>query len=386
MTVKNTESREYLTRTADIIRIVRYAVLILLVIFILLTSIIGRSYLKPENFRYLFKYFTADSPSSSSGYSDIEFSTGENPRITVFKGDVAVLDGGILSIFGSDGKAAFTEDTDGMTEISRHGRYLALYTPGGKELALYNSFSKVFGVSFEERLLFVRVGDDGSFVAVTESESGRVTASVYNRYFRLAYTWITYDKNVCAAEISPDGRCLAVLAYYYDNGSCVSVLTIRDMYDDTGVCSLTYVNRVPSDVIFFGKKSLCALFTDRFEIIGKKGEILYGTDVYGKLKCAGVHNNSIVISSSSPMSGRSSVYTADESGKCESTLVDFDILGITRNEENVYFLTARGAFSLSDDGNTKTLCEESGALGLYAFEDGGILLYFRNGIKIIGKE
>ncbi|MBO4216755.1 MAG: hypothetical protein J5940_02295, partial [Clostridia bacterium] len=139
----------------------RMVVLCLLVAFIILFIAIGHGDMRSENFRYLIRYLDRSSLSSSDGFSTIYYK-GENPSFVMYKGELAVLSDGVLTLFDNGGSVVMTADVPKDAEFAakQSERYITLFSRTEGKVYVYNAFSSVFEASFSG-LYSVFAFDDG---------------------------------------------------------------------------------------------------------------------------------------------------------------------------------------------------------------------------------
>ena len=187
----------------------RMVVLCLLVAFIILFIAIGHGDMRSENFRYLIRYLDRSSLSSSDGFSTIYYK-GENPSFVMYKGELAVLSDGVLTLFDNGGSVVMTADVPKDAEFAakQSERYITLFSRTEGKVYVYNAFSSVFEASFSG-LYSVFAFDDGLAV-ISSGDVYRTELTLYNKNFRTVYSLKT-DSIVTSVSLSGKILCYAAV-------------------------------------------------------------------------------------------------------------------------------------------------------------------------------
>ena len=116
----------YYEKLADFYGLAKFGAIVVLVIFVLLTTIICRRDLRAENFRYLFKYIDIDPASTSANYKDIYYSAGSSSNFYFYKGDLVLSGDGKLKLYNISGK--MKRGLRKFFSIRRKERFLSYFT------------------------------------------------------------------------------------------------------------------------------------------------------------------------------------------------------------------------------------------------------------------
>ncbi|MBQ0010505.1 MAG: hypothetical protein KBS76_05345, partial [Ruminococcus sp.] len=194
-------------------------ILVALCAFLIGVLLFGHRELRAENFKYLVKYLGKSPVLYESFYDGLEYSGGENTAFGLYKGDVCLLDGNRLSLYGISGKTVFAEELPfGDATVDCDGQYLCVYSRGGNEMRLYNSFSEVFSKTFSYPILLIRTNTGGGFAAATSERGYRSVVTVYNEAWIPVYTWKSADKYLFDLSQNDDGRYLSVACSGVEDG------------------------------------------------------------------------------------------------------------------------------------------------------------------------
>jgi WD40 repeat protein len=119
------------------------------------------------------------------------------------------------------------------------------------------------------------MADDGSFCIVTKSENYSSAVRVYNKKFALESEYSRNDR-VISAEISPDGKKIAVLSLDASSGDSLATLTVLERGKDKTRASISLKGVLP----------YCAKFVsnDRIALVGSDYTAVYDLDCREKTK------------------------------------------------------------------------------------------------------
>lgn len=262
----------------------RRVVLVCLILFLAFMIIFGYRDMKISNFRYLFKYQTINAFTLDDMYIDVVHSAGSGAVFALYKGDLAVLGEDKISLCRLDDELIYKEYTVGAKNtLAVGGKYFAVYQTGGKTIALYDSFSRVYDAALESPVGLVSLGDNGA-VAVYTKENGS-TVTVYDDGFSEKFQWRSSSRVVLDMAFSSDGERLAVLSMGVKNGAFDSELTVFDLISKKVLFTKTYPKKQAVDVEFFEDKRILVSVGGVLCLYDRDGDEeteLFGFSLYSK--------------------------------------------------------------------------------------------------------
>ena len=130
-----TDKPSHYERLAEIFRIAKYAALICMVIYLLLSVAVYRNELTVENFRYLMKYFDSSSAEYTDGtlknYNDIYLDATSDIMLGLFNNDLAVVKGDSINIYNMLGNNTFSHTITYETPmLVTSDKYMLTYALG----------------------------------------------------------------------------------------------------------------------------------------------------------------------------------------------------------------------------------------------------------------
>ncbi|MBO4216791.1 MAG: hypothetical protein J5940_02485 [Clostridia bacterium] len=188
----------------------RMVVLCLLVAFIVLFVAIGHSDMRAENFRYLIRYLDRSSFSATGEYSTVYYK-GEAPSFVMYKGELAVLSDGVLTLYDSNGGVIMAADVPADAEFAarQSERYITVFSRSQGKLFVYNTFSSVFEAEFSG--IYSVYAFDGGIAVVSAGDVYRTELTLFNGNFRKVYSLKT-DNVISSLALSGSALCYAAVS------------------------------------------------------------------------------------------------------------------------------------------------------------------------------
>lgn len=368
----------YYERLANIYHIAKYAVVVLLVLFVLVTAIAGRGELKSENFKYFFKYFQMD-PFSRSSYEGIKYIGNADMKFSMYKGDLFVLCDGNATLYNMAGRAIFTDRTDGADSFDSSGKYLAVYRRGATTAKLYNSFSDVYTVNTDYPITCVCTDGDGGFAVVSSEKGVRTAITVYNQAFAPVYIWRSTDKYAVCSALSANGSELGVIAVGTSGGVQYSQLTVKNVLNGETICEQTYSGEQPMGLYFTKNGDIIAVTEKQIRVYNSKGAEKAGIPISGELECIEVSDNGITVCTSAGNGSVIDVYDKDVKKTAQFT-VGVKVSKVMTTEKTTYALAYDKLFEYKTELKTTEI--DGGAVNMFLLADGDVLICYPSGTEL----
>ena len=205
------EQRIYYEKIADQYHICRSLAALALAAVMILICLMSYSFLEQNQFRYLYKIWKINPVSLDKQYHDIAYAAGNGAKFVFYKDDLAVIEGGKISVYDLSGDRRFRAEAPNSAQaFAASDKYVALYTPGDKRFAMYDSFSSVYEHTFSYPIRLAAVSDSGKF-AVCMKEEERIVVEVYNQN-SVKELSVSFDKDtvIYDLDLSPGGGKLAI--------------------------------------------------------------------------------------------------------------------------------------------------------------------------------
>ncbi len=156
-------------------------------------------------------------------------SSASNPA-DWYDGFIAILTNRDITMFNSSAKAEFKKDVNLNNPVLKcYDKYTLAYDCGGNELYVTNSYKEVFYKQFDDSILNARFTKDGHLVVITKMKNYRGVVTVYSSSFKEVYKVYSASEYVMDADVSNDGKQLAVAVYDGGFGEILSAVNIYSM-------------------------------------------------------------------------------------------------------------------------------------------------------------
>jgi WD40 repeat protein len=376
----------YYESIADCYKYARNLMIVVFAAVMFFVILLSNQELRPENFRYLFKYIDVDPVAISANYNDIYYDTNDDTFFAFYKGDLAIVGDGKIKLYNIAGNNILDEKLETDNAICcDEGKYLVMYYPGEKNLSVFNSFSKLYSVKYDYPVVSASAGENGSFAVITRDAKYRSVVYIYNSSFKNAYTWKSNEKYAVSAAISPNGKNVAVLTYIQQNGTYLREIAVRNISKDKQMLLSSSEGMMPLKVGFFSNDSMYILHTDGIEFYNKDFEKIKSVSFDDEMQFYNVFSDGIIFVTGKNKSD-TTVHYYDTKGNNKLTEnFKCSVLDIKLIDGIVYLLTDNEIYRISE----KTLAKaeiESGAKTIFLFNDGNVMVCYDSQTKLVKEE
>ena len=273
---------DHYTKLARISALVRYICIILVVVFAIYSLSFHSSEITIENFRYMLKFINLGEEAETPVGNYIAFDGSSGNRGLAFKGDLAVLNESGLTVTGWDGEIILRESFSlDHPKITENGINLFCYDLGGKELRIFNSYSLISEISFDYPIYWFAAAEDGGFAVVSSAKGYRTAVYIYDKEFRLLYSWLLGDKYVDFVDISDDGKEIITAGHYSEGGNIVTLVTKVRVDSETAVSEQKFIGEIPLG-IYYTDSGYCLMTSDSMRMFGSDDGITGEISFNGK--------------------------------------------------------------------------------------------------------
>lgn len=376
----------YYESIADCYKYVRQGMLVIFVCVMLLIIFLCNKELRPENFRYLFKYVDVDPVAVSSNYNDIYYDTNEDTFFAFYKGDLAIIGDGKLKLYNIAGHNILDEslETDNAM-CDSEGKYLVMYYPGMKNVSIFNSFSKLYSIEYDYPVMYASAGENGSFAVVTRDESYRSAVYIYNGSFKTAYTWRSNEKYAVSAAISSNGKNVALLTYIQQGGTYLREIYVRDISKDKQMLSASSEGGMPVKVGYFSDDNMYVVYADGIEFYDKNFEKIKSISFDSEMQFYNTFSNGLACITGKNKSDTVVHYYDTKGNKKLTENFQHTVLDIKVIDDIIYLLTDTEIYRFSD-GAWANAEIENGAKTMFLFNDGNIMVCYSSQTKLVKED
>ena len=236
-------------RLSLVFRFYKYIAVILLLIFFVGGLFVFRDDITAENFRYLVKYLDLHNTDLAFASSRIAFDSGESASVkaSLYKNDLVVVGSDSIGVFDFFSGRIFS-DTFVMTSpaVDVSGKYILVYDLGGKELRLYNSFSRQWRAAFDYPIFCADASDSGRIAVATSEKNYHSAVLVYDSAHDQIFKWLSADKYVSDVSLSDDSSDrLAVAALRASGGDFLAELLVFSTSSKEPILTGSYPGEMP---------------------------------------------------------------------------------------------------------------------------------------------
>lgn len=373
----------YYERLAEFYRLAKYGSLIVLAVFVVLTSVICHKDLRAENFRYLFKYIDVDPSSSSANYKDIYYSAGSTSYFAFYKGDLVLAGDGKLKLYNISGKNILSADIGTENSVcDADGKYLLTYNPGENTVALFNSFSKLYSITYDYPVMSAAAGADGSFAVITRDVDYRSAVYVYNSTFKHVYSVRSNEKYAASAAVSPNGKYVAVLSYSAGNGLYSRELAVRSVSKDKEMLLVGTEGKMPMKVGFFEDSGIFALYSDGISFYSEKFNENKTVSFDEPIQFYRAFDGCIAVITGETKAGAVlNVYDSEGNEKFTKSF-PFSVIDVHIIDDKIYLLASDVVYAV-EDGEISAANFEGSPEKMFVFDDGNVMICFTDHTKLI---
>ncbi len=183
-------------------------------------------------------YFIASSiisPKTKEYVLQLNYNVEDDTDYAYFKDKIVALNAEGLKIYDADGLVSYSRDMRLKTPVLQVGDKLILtYDSGGNSLMITDGNSVRFEKVFDTALLKAKIASNGNLITITSKAGYKAVVSVYNRYFEEIYRWSSAAEYVADADVTENGKMLAVASYSGENALITSSVSYFDLKDDSG--------------------------------------------------------------------------------------------------------------------------------------------------------
>ena len=252
----------------------RYAVLLFIVLFGVYSFSFHSNEITVDNFDYMMKFLNVGEDEDENKGSLIAFDGSTGNRGLIYKGDLAVLNENGLTVTGWNSEVILRDSFSfDHPKIIENGKNIFCYDLGGKELRIFNSYSRLSKLNYDYPIHYVDASQNGEFCVVSSAKSYRSAVFVYDAEFRIRYSRYFSDKYVNFAAISPSGQEFLVAAQYSKNGNLVTYIAKFSLTSENARFSQEFIGEIPLG-IYYTDNGYCLLTTDNLRSFNTSNEIV----------------------------------------------------------------------------------------------------------------
>lgn len=214
-------------------RVIRYVVLLLLVVFIISAMTFFNQEITSSNFRYLMKYIEISPPDFVGDGASLKIPVHSDANYALLSGKITISDKKQALSYDMNSRKLL-DDTHGYKNpmFVDNGKYLLIYDLDGYSLSVYNSFSKVCEKNFETPIEYVYLDEHGGFAVITREKSYAGGVYAYNSNYKKIFSFMTRTASVTDICFDSKKKFLACATTDVKNGEFYSEIFTFDTDND----------------------------------------------------------------------------------------------------------------------------------------------------------
>lgn len=264
----------------------------------------------PTSIRSLAEYAVAGFKQHEGDITTINYENGTFSDAALFEAGIAYADNDSLFL-ARPGSVTTMKHTLGYSSpvVETSDDYVLVYDRGGMQAVLTNSATAVAELSLDSAIITGSIGQDGCFVLVTDEQGYRTAVAVYDTSGKEVFKYQSSEYYIVSADLSPDGKTLAALAFRQDGVALNSHVLFYDVSSGSLDADVTLEDTLGMALCYSGNTA-AVLCDDGLYMIDRGGEAEHTLTVASSdLISLTAHDNTLAIATRSYSGARSDLYT-----------------------------------------------------------------------------
>ena len=264
----------------------------------------------PTSIRSLAEYAVAGFKQHEGDITTINYENGTFSDAALFEAGIAYADNDSLFL-ARPGSVTTMKYTLGYSSpvVETSDDYVLVYDRGGMQAVLTNSATAVAELSLDSAIITGSIGQDGRFVLVTDEQGYRTAVAVYDTSGKEVFKYQSSEYYIVSADLSPDGKTLAALAFRQDGVALNSHVLFYDVSSGSLDADVTLEDTLGMALCYSGNTA-AVLCDDGLYMIDRGGEAEHTLTVASSdLISLTAHDNTLAIATRSYSGARSDLYT-----------------------------------------------------------------------------
>ena len=264
----------------------------------------------PTSIRSLAEYAVAGFKQHEGDITTINYENGTFSDAALFEAGIAYADNDSLFL-ARPGSVTTMKHTLGYSSpvVETSDDYVLVYDRGSMQAVLTNSATAVAELSLDSAIITGSIGQDGRFVLVTDEQGYRTAVAVYDTSGKEVFKYQSSEYYIVSADLSPDGKTLAALAFRQDGVALNSHVLFYDVSSGSLDADVTLEDTLGMALCYSGNTA-AVLCDDGLYMIDRGGEAEHTLTVASSdLISLTAHDNTLAIATRSYSGARSDLYT-----------------------------------------------------------------------------
>ncbi len=348
--------QNYYQKAAVALKLTRYAVTLIFVLFVISCVFLFRNDITIENVQYLMKYADFYDNNEIPDAAQISISSDSESHHFMLRDNLAVVSRTGIGLYEFSGRKLFNYDLPYSNPgVAHDKRNVLVYDITGNEISIFNSFSRVYTQKFPYSVKLGCINESG-FAIVTNEKTYRSGVIVYNSNFEEVLRWMSSERYVTALDLSYDGKRIVTGAVTTQGGSYNTEITIMSVSTGEYLHKYTISDELALKAGFTESGNVYIITDSMIHFLNDKLE-LTDSIKYNQSKTEKffVENNTIVLTESNNLIGNSvtlHAYSTD-GNKLFEVNCDSEVSSVAIGKTKLYALSSRFiyAYNINQDGS-----------------------------------
>ena len=250
-------------------KVLQRVFLVCLAVFSAVAITVNFKHITYDNVFYLIKDFNTAVDTESTRYETLSYDASADQSFALYRGGLAVVSRSNVSAFTATGRRTLNSNSSYSKPFAvASDKYLLVYDIGDGNMAIYNSFAKVYSEKLDYPVSDACFSEEGTFALLTRSAKFESEIIVYDKNFKKL---INYRKNSFAIDValSPDGEKLGALYCDTDNGIVCTKMVLYDIKKQEKIDELVYSGEFPLACTFLDGGGFAAITDGKVRIFDR---------------------------------------------------------------------------------------------------------------------
>ena len=284
----------------------------------------------------------------------------------LYKNGLVAASGSEIKIFNSTGRVTLTSgDVFAIPTVVTSNKYVLVYDLGGSKFSVYNSFKKIETVTLDGSIAYASMSEGGGFLVVEKTQDYNSVVHIYDDNCNHISKYST-NEYVISAEMSENGKYIAVISASAENGEMTSTLTLLKQNKKKIYAQADTGNLSPYTCKFISDNRIAVFCSDRVCVYNLRGK-LKREYIYPDSKLAYISHTSggvALLFEDDLINGRNTLVVLNKNGKLiYSGQISGSFTDMEMYDSYVFLLTNNGIRKFNYKNKITTLKEGSNTFG-----------------------
>ena len=356
------EGNGYYEKAVNRLRSVCILLILVLVIFVVGAFSFRSDVITYKNFYYLMRDFNMSVVEADISGGTISYADDDYRNFAFYRKGLAVVGKSGLSMYSSTGRKTLLSDSFSYAhpQIVPSDRYMMVYSLGGKEFSIYNSFFKIYSEALDYPIKTADISSSGTFAVATRSDTYNSVVRFYNSNFECVWG-LNKSAYVTHVLLTEDGSRMAVVSITNSNDAVY--LTDVQMYrtnDAQLIYQKSYEGLFPVSVEYAGG-NLAVIFDNALVYLDGNGneKAYYSLDDLSVSACSATEYGCVIAFSDKKILSENSLIVFDKDGNLSyNGKVSGNVNYVTLYEDRIFASNAYGITMIktSDGSQSQHSC------------------------------